>query len=181
MKAKLISAKHLDRNYPCLVFTCPGCAELHGNFGLKMLPVNTTVIKPAWEWDGSLDQPTLQPSIRTRGKQVCHSFLKKGIFEYLHGCAHSLAGQYIPLPELPEMMHSTKGLDIRPNVVMSLVRGDWTFGCDGYHHGNGTRDCPRAPHHHHDEFCIRPRDQELFAAGIYPSDFRPKTRGRVLF
>ena len=32
------------------------------------------------------------------------------------------------------------------------------FGCDGKHHGVGTLDCPKEPHHHHDNWCKHPCD-----------------------
>lgn len=73
-----------------------------------MLPVNAPNIgKPAWDFDGNLDAPTLSPSILTRSKigdkdVVCHSFLKAGVFAFLGDCTHSLANQHVPMPDLPD-------------------------------------------------------------------------------
>lgn len=63
-----------------------------------------------------------------------------------------------------------------PRVVTRLINGDWSFGCAGIHNGHGTKDCPRELHHHHDEFCNRPTNEELRAAGIDPKTFKPRSR-----
>jgi hypothetical protein len=71
--------------------------------GLHMLPVNSTERSPSWDFDGNLESPTLSPSILTRyNDQVCHSFLRNGVFEFLSDCTHEFAGQNIPIPDLPE-------------------------------------------------------------------------------
>ena len=94
------------RWYDCLAFICPGCLlrDTEGT-GLHMLPVNTDKTSPSWEWDGNLEAPTLSPSILT-GKNdpdfKCHSFLRAGVFEFLSDCTHSLAGQNVPMPDLPD-------------------------------------------------------------------------------
>lgn len=98
--------RHIDDHglkYDGLMFVCPGCALMHGNSGLHMLPINSTEKKPSWEWDGNLEAPTLSPSILT-GKDtpnICHSFLRGGVFEYLGDCTHALKEQHVPLPDLP--------------------------------------------------------------------------------
>lgn len=66
---------------------------------------------------------------------------------------------------------------LNPLVVERLKSGDWSFGHDGFHNGNGTEECPFERHHHHDEFCMRPTIQELIAAEIPPKDFKPIRRG----
>jgi hypothetical protein len=86
-----------------------------------MLPVNVPkdsgLDRPSWDWDGNLEAPTLSPSILTNGTRSvdhvrnddgtfrfprCHSFLKAGIFEFLTDSEHPLAGQKVPIPDLPE-------------------------------------------------------------------------------
>lgn len=106
MRAVLRSVDAGGVVYDALAFWCPGCETIgaggkrHG--GLHMLPVNSTVRSPSWEWDGNLDTPTLAPSIlTTRPGFVCHSFLRAGVFEFLGDCTHALAGQRVELPELP--------------------------------------------------------------------------------
>lgn len=114
MKSMLREVIHGEITYPSLMFVCPGCAEF-GNTatGLHMLPVNTDKKKPSWTWDGNLIIPTVNPSILTRWKGknedkskvvelTCHSYLHVGIFEYLDDCTHSLKGQKIEIPDLPD-------------------------------------------------------------------------------
>lgn len=107
MKAMIRPTYDHGVTYDSLAFACPGCAEMYGGDGLHMLPVNSSAVSPAWSWDGNLDEPTLSPSILTRyphpdGERVCHSFLRAGVFEFLADCTHSLAGQHVPMPDLPD-------------------------------------------------------------------------------
>ena len=82
MKATIRTIQHGDdeSTYSALMFACPGCAEMHGNDGIHILPVNTTLVQPSWDWDGDLEFPTISPSILTGkgGPQRCHSFLAFG-------------------------------------------------------------------------------------------------------
>lgn len=92
-------------HYKALAFVCPGCASVGDNrSGLHMLPVNTDLKKPAWTWDGNLEAPTITPSILTgKGtKEICHSFLTNGIFNFLTDSTHELSGQHVPIPDLPD-------------------------------------------------------------------------------
>lgn len=66
--------------------------------------------------------------------------------------------------------------NVDPIVVEKLKRGDWQFGHAGRHIGDGTEECPRTYHHHHDAFCLLPSLQELMAAGIDPKKFTPRSR-----
>lgn len=107
MKARLRNVIDGNTNYQCLQFCCPGCAEMHSNSGLHMIPVNTDKKSPSWSWDGNLESPTLSPSILTtsgnhEGKTQCHSYLRNGIFEFLSDCTHSLVNQQVSMPDLPE-------------------------------------------------------------------------------
>ena len=94
--------------YQALMFVCPGCVEEYtkntGSTGLHILAVNSLSKSPSWNFDGNLELPTLSPSILTRHGEgrVCHSFLKAGMFEFLTDCTHSLAGQKVLIPDLPE-------------------------------------------------------------------------------
>lgn len=63
-----------------------------------------------------------------------------------------------------------------PHVVARLRSGDLSFGHQGLHCGNGTENCPRQLHHHHDVFCDEPSIEELIEAGISPREFRSTTR-----
>jgi hypothetical protein len=62
---------------------------------------------PCWTWNGSVDSPTLAPSILTRfdsgdptESYVCHSFVTDGMVQFLSDCTHGLAGETVPLTDL---------------------------------------------------------------------------------
>lgn len=105
MKSQIRNDSSYGVEYQALAFICPGCAEFGGS-GLHLLPVNTQVKQPSWEWDGDLESPTINPSILTRtgGEKgtVCHSYLHNGVFEYLTDSTHSLAEKHVLIPDLPE-------------------------------------------------------------------------------
>ena len=86
-----------------LMFWCPGCDHPHG------VPVTPSQRGIKWEWNGSLDTPTLSPSLLIRyvdgesrpewAPMVCHSFIRDGRIEFLSDCTHKLAGQTVDLPD----------------------------------------------------------------------------------
>lgn len=93
-----------------LLFQCPGC----GPSAVHLVPVEGP---KAWGFNGSLERPTLTPSVLVRGKdydedpdgkpcnvrdRVCHSFVTDGRIQYLGDCTHALAGQTVDLPEVTE-------------------------------------------------------------------------------
>lgn len=94
-----------------IYFDCPGCTFGH------CLPIGGGV-GPRWQWNGSLDKPTISPSILARGVErlteeetaiilaggnvaprpsVCHSFVTDGRIQFLGDCTHALAGQTVDL------------------------------------------------------------------------------------
>ena len=77
------------------VHYCPGCEQLH----------RFSITKPndcgaKWTFDGNVMSPTFFPSMNIVGS--CHYFLRAGKIQFLSDCRHKLAGQTIPLPELPD-------------------------------------------------------------------------------
>lgn len=75
-----------------LYWHCPGCEETH----------RVWVDAGGWSWDGSLDRPSISPSVLVRFTrcdvpQVCHSFVREGVVEFLGDCTHALAGQSVPM------------------------------------------------------------------------------------
>lgn len=96
----------LSRSAHQLYFMCPGCGYWHG--------VNVDhPDRPRWEWNGSADRPTFQPSILVRtGRavdpsyqpeegdppEVCHSFVIDGRIRFLNDCTHALSGQTVDIP-----------------------------------------------------------------------------------
>jgi hypothetical protein len=108
-------AQERGPNDPEYCFHCPGCGCCHW--------FKTTGDRPRWEWNGSMDKPTVSPSIlvqwtryeppattpeivekirlgeiiQTPVKKVCHSFVRDGAIQFLNDCTHHLAGQTVPL------------------------------------------------------------------------------------
>ena len=81
---------------------CPGCGSAH-----QIVTSRDEGAAPGitWEWDGSLDAPTINPSIHVTGGSQginCHSFVRAGVWEYLSDCTHALAGQHVAIPEWDE-------------------------------------------------------------------------------
>lgn len=87
---------------------CPGCKGMHP------LPSNR-----GWAFNGDLDRPTFTPSFRHSWKRfhsytdagvgvgepfecVCHYIVTNGNVQFCGDSTHSLAGQTIPMPDLPE-------------------------------------------------------------------------------
>lgn len=100
----------------CVTFLCPGCDDHH-----------TVPVPPhprAWAWNGSVELPTLTPSLMVQsghyapswkpgdacwcGKDYgfqcyrCHSFVSDGRIQFLPDCTHALAGQTVDLADLPK-------------------------------------------------------------------------------
>lgn len=84
-------------------FYCPGCKGPH-------------VYGASWRFNGDMERPTFSPSLLVftpewtdteTGKKhpretVCHLFLTDGVLRYCGDSPHELAGQSVPLPDLPE-------------------------------------------------------------------------------
>lgn len=77
-------------------FYCPGCEHHHG--------FKTTGKEPRWTFNGNMEKPTVQPSIRCRvpgdeefPEEVCHFYITDGKIQYLTDCTHKLAGQTIDM------------------------------------------------------------------------------------
>lgn len=104
-----------------MAFKCPGCKEKH------VIYVGDGA-GPRWSWNGSLTQPTFQPSVLVRSGHFvperggdkdcwctynaehpddpadfkcrhCHTFITDGRIQFLSDCSHELAGQTVDLPE----------------------------------------------------------------------------------
>lgn len=87
-----------------VIFWCPGCDHPH-SINVK------TDTRPRWVWNGDMVEPTFSPSIlvTTRWSQnepdmkddVCHSFVRDGMIEFLGDCTHKLKGQTVPIADWP--------------------------------------------------------------------------------
>ena len=92
-----------------LFIWCPGCAAAttFGLHAVELEPPN----EPRWLWDGNLEAPTIRPSILVHEPQSgagprCHTFVTTGRWQYLGDSTHAMAGQIVPLPELPDWVVS---------------------------------------------------------------------------
>jgi hypothetical protein len=99
---------HNDKETPpvdYLIYDCPGCGHTHS------IPVTGP---RAWKWDGRLDLPSVNPSVRhfitfpegtkRAGQQdtLCHYHINGGQLVFCGDCKHALNGQTIDLPEVKE-------------------------------------------------------------------------------
>lgn len=60
--------------------------------------------RPTWTWNGSIDKPTIKPSIRTEHgvtKKITHYWLNDGICKYLGDCTDGNANTEIELRDIP--------------------------------------------------------------------------------
>lgn len=76
-----------------LMHWCPACEEMHP-------------LPDSWSFDGNLESPTFTPSFKhgptnAGSNNICHYVLTAGVLNYCGDCTHAMAGQSIPLPELP--------------------------------------------------------------------------------
>jgi len=80
-----------------IVFHCPGCEHSHG------IPVSGH--PRAWSWNGSVDVPTITPSLLVNvgggnpTEPICHSFVTNGKIQFLSDSTHKLSGQTVDIPE----------------------------------------------------------------------------------
>ena len=99
---------HKVANHPeYLTFWCPGCQCGH-------FAVISGDKEPIWQWNGSMDKPTFNPSILRTGAVpitdeqaqrilsgekinpiplICHLFVKDGYIEFLKDSTHELSGK----------------------------------------------------------------------------------------
>lgn len=77
-----------------LLHWCPACDCAHVFNVEKPLP-NGAV----WSWDSNLKAPSFHPSMHIVG--LCHYWLRNGVLEFCPDSQHALAGQTVPLPDIP--------------------------------------------------------------------------------
>lgn len=107
-----IRRARLDTTGTMLLFSCPGCGEVHGvRVGHPAGPPPGTAPHagegPLWDWNGDLVEVTLHPSVRVRwttgeGESLvqhqCHLILRAGVAEFCQDCTHAMAGKQAELP-----------------------------------------------------------------------------------
>jgi hypothetical protein len=105
-------------------YWCQGCETLH-----SVVTAREDSQHPCWGFNGNMEKPTFTPSVLvTSGHYMpghdpakgcyctkpppdgedwgfkcerCHTFITDGQVQFLSDCTHALAGQTLPLPELP--------------------------------------------------------------------------------
>ncbi len=83
---------------PRLAYWCQGCESAH----VIRIQTDGYTPHPCWFWDGDEESPTFSPSILiTWPGEICHSFVKEGMVQFLSDCTHKLAGQTVPLSDWP--------------------------------------------------------------------------------
>lgn len=109
------------QGHKVLIFYCHGCKSNHH------VGVSDKNEGPKWGWNGSLESPTLTPSVLNRAghyvpnqKQppdceyckdaekegqptfcsVCHIFVREGKIEYLSDCTHEFAGKTVEMAQI---------------------------------------------------------------------------------
>lgn len=89
----------------------PGCESFH------MIATDEPFPNGArWSFDGNVEKPTFDPSVRVNyngsdadqmrehrraPSACCHYFLRAGVLQFCGDLTHPLAGQHVPLPEIP--------------------------------------------------------------------------------
>jgi len=78
------------RTHRAWMVMCPACGYPH-------------VFDSRWGFDGNHEAPTFTPSMKVNtgrdGKNVCHSFLAHGVWNYGNDCTHALKGKTAPAPD----------------------------------------------------------------------------------
>lgn len=80
-----------------VTYWCPGCQERHAVY---LHPYKNPATKASWKMTGTLDNPTLVPSVQLKG---CHSHVIDGEILYLEDCDHELRGQTVPMVDLKSL------------------------------------------------------------------------------
>lgn len=80
------------------IVDCPGCKmshQIHTEGAVK------------WTFNGDMQKPTFSPSLlvrytwgEERTKNVCHSFIRNGVWQFLNDCTHELAGKNVPMTDI---------------------------------------------------------------------------------
>lgn len=101
------------RSYSRVNYFCPGCQRIHS------LNVYDQHAESNWTFNEDYEKPTFTPSVMTRGGKigtdgaimrddegfpievVCHSYVTDGNIQFLPDSTHELAGQTVPVPDLP--------------------------------------------------------------------------------
>ena len=91
---KVLSSKLLAVNDHMLKHWCPACSTTHS------VHVNqSNCMNCRWDWDGDVFRPTITPVLIP--SDSCKYSIVKGNIIFENDCKHILAGQTVPLPDIP--------------------------------------------------------------------------------
>lgn len=94
----------------------------------------------------------------------CRRFAEELTFEVVAMKQAAMEDHARLLSRIAELEAAIRDRAERIAEVEKLGRLQW--GCAGEHRGNGTPDCPKFMHHHHDERCIPGLRNRLKAAEV---------------
>ncbi len=89
--------------------------RMPGPIGTLCLPVQIKGSREGtsnWTWNGSVESPTLRPSVRSRCIDiVCHSWINDGKAQFLDDTTHEFKGKTVDLLELTDgiKLHGENG------------------------------------------------------------------------
>ena len=92
-----------DHGYvPCSVGDATHvCLTVPGPIPTRIIPIQIKGTRKGtgnWSWNGSVDSPTLKPSVLSKQPPiVCHSFVTDGKIHFLADCTHEHAGKTLDL------------------------------------------------------------------------------------
>lgn len=117
---------------------CPACHDTH------QLP-------DTWAFNGNVEKPSFSPSFKHGGvmkvtrddgtwywlcdadanpiPRVCHYVLTDGVLNFCNDCTHSMGGQAVPLPDLPEFLRDDYPLAFCLDNLAPRVHREWDFTC----------------------------------------------------
>lgn len=101
-ESKLLREIHAGGEHRGFLVWCPGCEQYHG------INIVDDGKSPVWKFDGNMESPTFTPSLLIyeplpdgKRKTRCHSFIRKGKWEFLPDSLHKLAGQTVDMVSEP--------------------------------------------------------------------------------
>ena len=83
---------------------CPACRRSH-----RFIVENEADPDHVWQFDGNEEYPTFNPSLLVESgpmqpgdpNHICHSYLKKGVWEFLSNCTHDMAANKTHMVDFP--------------------------------------------------------------------------------
>jgi len=112
MKAQPVKIVGNTGYQPCPIEECTHITlNIPGPSGRLTMPVilkGTRDGTNCWTWNGSIDAPTIRPSVKTEGVDyfgtdfLCHSWINDGHAQFLDDSTHDMRGQTVPLLDIEQ-------------------------------------------------------------------------------